>query len=79
MPETRKVEIRKQTRLFDDSFKVDEILVAHEQRDGTMSSDQRWLVFERGDAVAALLHEPDTLHTWQKTKLNGLLGHGIGA
>ena len=62
MPETRKVEIRKQTRLFDDFFKVDEILVAHEQRDGTMSSDQRRLVFERGDAVAALLYEPDT-HT----------------
>jgi hypothetical protein len=62
MPETRKVEIRKQIRLFDDFFKVDEILVAHEQRDGTMSSDQRRLVFERGDAVAALLYEPDT-HT----------------
>ena len=62
MPETRKVEIRKQIRLFDDFFKVDEILVAHEQRNGTMSSDQRRLVFERGDAVAALLYEPDT-HT----------------
>jgi hypothetical protein len=37
MPETRKVEIRKQTRLFDDFFKVDEILVAHEQRDGTLA------------------------------------------
>ena len=31
MPETRQVEIRKQIRLFDDFFKVDEILVAHEQ------------------------------------------------
>ena len=56
MPGTRKVEIRKQTRLFDDFFKVDEIVVAHEQHDGTMSSDQRRLVFERGDAVAALLY-----------------------
>ena len=62
MLETCKVEIHKQTRLFDDFFKVDEILVAHEQRDGTVSSDQRRLVFERGDAVAALLYEPDT-HT----------------
>jgi nudix-type nucleoside diphosphatase (YffH/AdpP family) len=43
-------------------FKVDEIVVVHEQRDGTMSSAQRRLVFERGDAVAALLYEPDT-HT----------------
>ena len=54
--------IHKQTRLFDDFFKVDEIVVAHEQRDGTMSSDQRRLVFERGDAVAVLLYEPGT-HT----------------
>jgi nudix-type nucleoside diphosphatase (YffH/AdpP family) len=60
MPGTRKVEIRRQTRLFDDFFKVDEIVVAHERRDGTVSSDQRRLVFERGDAVAALLYEPDT-------------------
>jgi nudix-type nucleoside diphosphatase (YffH/AdpP family) len=60
MPGTRKVEIRKQTRLFDDFFKVDEIVVAHEQRDGMMSSDQRRLVFERGDTVAAVLYEPDT-------------------
>jgi predicted dithiol-disulfide oxidoreductase (DUF899 family) len=30
MPGTRKVEIRKQTRLFDDFFKVDEIFVAHQ-------------------------------------------------
>jgi nudix-type nucleoside diphosphatase (YffH/AdpP family) len=57
-----RVEIRKQSRLFDDFFKVDEIVVVHEQRDGTMSRDQRRLVFERGDAVAALLYEPDT-HT----------------
>jgi ADP-ribose pyrophosphatase len=62
MPGTRKVEIRKKTRLFDDFFKVDEIVVAHERHDGTMSSDQRRLVFERGDAVAALLYQPDT-HT----------------
>jgi ADP-ribose pyrophosphatase len=60
MARTRKVKICKQTRLFDDFFKVDEIVVAHKQRDGTMSSDQRRLVCERGDAVAALLYEPDT-------------------
>jgi nudix-type nucleoside diphosphatase (YffH/AdpP family) len=60
MPETRELEIRKQTRLFDDFFKIDEIVFAHERRDGTMSGDQRRLVFERGDAVAVLLYEPDT-------------------
>ena len=61
MLETCKVEIHKQTRLFDDFFTVDEILVAHEQHDGRVSSDQRRLVFERGEAVAALLYEPDTI------------------
>ena len=51
MLETCKVEIHKHTRLFDDFFKVDEILVAHEQRDGTVSSDQRRLVFQRPAAA----------------------------
>ena len=60
MPGARKVEIRKQTRVFDDFFKVDEIIVTHEQHDGTVSGTQRRLVFERGDAAAVLLYEPDT-------------------
>ncbi len=50
-----KVVIRRQRRVFDDFFKVDEIVVSHKQIDGTMSADQTRLVFERGDAVAALL------------------------
>ncbi|HXX03790.1 MAG TPA: NUDIX domain-containing protein [Xanthobacteraceae bacterium] len=60
MPGSRKVRIGKQTRLLDDFFKVDEVYVAHQQLDGTMSEEQRRLVFERGDAVAALLYNPDT-------------------
>jgi nudix-type nucleoside diphosphatase (YffH/AdpP family) len=56
----RRVEIRSQRRLFDDFFKIDEVIVAHEQYDGTMSPDQRRLVFERGDAVAVLLFNIDT-------------------
>ena len=55
----RKVEIRKQARLFDDFFKIDEVIVAHERLDGTMSPDERRLVFERGDSVAVLLYNSD--------------------
>ncbi len=56
----RKTEIRSQKRLFDDFFKIDEVIVSHERQDGTMSPDERRLVFERGDAVAVLLYDPDT-------------------
>lgn len=56
----RKAEIHKQARLFDDFFKIDEVLVSHERRDGTMSPDERRLVFERGDSVAVLLYNADT-------------------
>ena len=56
----RRVEIRSQKRLFDDFFKIDEVTVAHQRYDGTMSEDQRRLVFERGDAVAVLLFNVDT-------------------
>jgi nudix-type nucleoside diphosphatase (YffH/AdpP family) len=56
----RRVEIRSQKRLFDDFFKIDEVIVSHQQYDGNMSPDQRRLVFERGDAVAVLLFNVDT-------------------
>src|SRR5262249_22996398 len=55
----RKAIIKKKSRLFDDFFKVDEIIVSHEQIDGSMSADQRRLVFERGDAVAVVLLNSD--------------------
>jgi len=47
--------VARQRRIFSDFFKIDELLVAHEQTDGRMSGDQRRLVFERGDSVAILL------------------------
>lgn len=53
----RRVEIRRQDRLLDDFFKVDEIIVAHQRHDGRMSADQRRLVFDRGDAIAVLLFD----------------------
>jgi nudix-type nucleoside diphosphatase (YffH/AdpP family) len=51
--------ITHQRRLFDDFFKIDELMVAHQQNDGTMSSVQRRLIFERGDSVAVLLFHRD--------------------
>jgi ADP-ribose diphosphatase len=53
----RRIEIRGQKRLFDDFFKVDELIVRHQRYDGSMSGDERRLVFERGDAVAVLLFD----------------------
>jgi ADP-ribose pyrophosphatase len=55
-----KAVIRRQSRVFDNFFKVDEFVVSHEQVDGTMSPDQTRLVFERGDAAAVLLLNLDT-------------------
>ena len=52
-----RVAIRKQSRLLDDFFKVDEVIVAHQRYDGTMSADERRLVFERGDSIAVLLFD----------------------
>lgn len=60
MKDRSRVEIRSQKLLLDDFFKVNEVIVSHQQYDGKMSPDQRRLVFERGDAVAALLFNIDT-------------------
>ena len=56
----RKAEIHKQARLFDDLFKIDEVTVSYQRFDGTMTPDERRLIFERGDSVAVLLYNPDT-------------------
>ncbi len=53
-----RVNVSKPKRLFDDFFKIDEVHVSYEQFDGEMSPEKRLLIFERGDAVAALLHDP---------------------
>lgn len=54
------VVVRSKRRVFNDVFKVDEVVVSHRQTDGTMSADKRRLVFERGDSVAALIYNRDT-------------------
>ncbi len=51
----RRAIIQRRRRVFDDFFKIDELLIAHEKTDGTMSAVQSRLVFERGDSVAVLL------------------------
>ena len=55
----RAAAITQRRRLFDDFFKIDELMVAHQKNDGTTSSVQRRLVFERGDSVAVLLFNRD--------------------
>lgn len=65
MAQPTKSVVHSKRTLFDDFFKIDEVRVSHElfpDRDGKergMSPEQRLLVFERGDAVAALLYDPD--------------------
>ncbi len=58
MSSSRKAEIHGATRKFDGFFKIDEVDVSHETLGGKMSHQQR-LVFERGDAVAVLLYDPE--------------------
>jgi len=58
MSGSRKAEIHSTIRKFDGFFKIDEIDVSHQTLSGEMSR-QRRLVFERGDAVAVLLYDPE--------------------
>jgi len=72
----RRVEISSQKRLFDDFFKIDEVIVSHQQYDGRMSTDARRLVFERGDAVAVLLFDSEarSVVLVEQFKLPSLIG-----
>ena len=57
----RVVVVHQRRRVFDDYFKVDEAKVTFSKLgdDGQFVRDARFLVFERGDAAAALLHDAD--------------------
>lgn len=55
----KKVEIKRKQRVFNDFFKVDEVWVKYEKFDGSMTEPVRRLSFERGDAVAVLVYNPD--------------------
>jgi len=53
------VEIVTKERILDTFFKVDKVTVSHERFDGQMSEPRPLLVLDRGDAVAALLYDPE--------------------
>lgn len=55
-----RVIVRSKRRVFDGFFKLDEVLVSYRQFDGTMSTEKPLLIFERGDAVAALILNRDS-------------------
>lgn len=46
------------TRLLDGFFRVDEVVLRHERRDGSMSPPLRRLHLDRGDGAAVVLHDP---------------------
>jgi len=52
-----RVEVLARERVFDDFFVIDRALVRNELYSGEMSRVRRWLVFERGDAVAVLPYD----------------------
>lgn len=54
----KKVIVHSRERLFDGFFKIEAAEVSHERFDGMMSAPRRRLCFERGDAAAAILHDP---------------------
>src|SRR6266568_2539872 len=56
----KRVEILNQRVVFDDVFKIEEATLRFERFNGQMSEPVRRLVFERGDAAAALLWNRDT-------------------
>jgi nudix-type nucleoside diphosphatase (YffH/AdpP family) len=56
----KRVEILSQRAILDDFFRVDEAYLRYERFDATLSPEVRRLSFERGDSVAAILHNRDT-------------------
>src|SRR2546421_7776323 len=55
-----KVEIKNKRLIFNDLFKIQEAILRYLRFDGRMSRPVRRLVFERGDAVAAIILNRDT-------------------
>ena len=53
----RRVELHSKQRLFDGFFKIDEAEVSFEHFDGEMSPAVKRLCLERGDSVAAVVHD----------------------
>ena len=55
-----KVEIKSKKLIFNDFFKIEEAILRYLRFDGKMSEPVRRLVFERGDAVTAIIFNRDT-------------------
>ena len=63
-PRDLKVVEHARARIFDSFFKIDEKVLSYDRIDGPGRIErQRWLIFERGDAAAVLIHdiENDTI------------------
>jgi ADP-ribose pyrophosphatase len=60
MNDPTSVVVHGKRRIFDGVFKLEEVAVSHRRVDGSMSSEQKVLVFERGDSVAALILNIDS-------------------
>lgn len=52
----KRVQVISKRRVFDQFFKIDELRVKHELYQGGMGAERTLLVFERRDAVAAVVH-----------------------
>jgi len=57
---SKKIDIEHKKIAFDDDFKIEEAKIRFQRYNGEMSNLVRRLVFERGDAVAALLFNHDS-------------------
>lgn len=76
-PRTHKVVSRKY--LLNDFFKVEELNVLHQNSNRTLSREQRWLVFDRGDSASVLLYNRDTDHAVVVRQFRpATLGNGLG-
>ncbi len=56
----KKVELQQKRLVFNDKFKIQEATLRFEKFNGQMSDPVQRLVFERGDAAAALIFNSDT-------------------
>src|SRR5690349_5439927 len=54
----RRVRILDRQEVFHRFFRINEVRLQHERFDGSMTEELTRLVFERGDSVAILLHDP---------------------
>jgi nudix-type nucleoside diphosphatase (YffH/AdpP family) len=56
----RRYEILSKKRVFDHFFKIDELHLRHTTPNGSISGELTRLIFERGDSVAAVVHNRTT-------------------